>query len=279
MPSYNVVHLFGHVIKDPLIRKNEEAEPEYGLVYLNVIRAKRKVGDGKSFSKCDHPVIMSSNRDLLRKMEEWKENDLVFVKGVIETKTVKKTSICPNCNTKNRIDGELVYIEPIHLLKYAHAESSEEALRYLVDNAEFSNQVYLQGSLCVDPKKISPKEGLIVTQYQIAVQRAYKGIDGVDAKESGMIFPWVKSYGDNALYDRDHLHVNSEVMIDGFLQARNVERKAECAECGTKYNWQDKAMEVVPYITKYGWNCYTNEEVEKNKKKAADKAKKDLGLA
>lgn len=279
MASYNVVHLLGHVIKEPLIKKNDEGENEYGIAFLNVIRAKRKVGDGKSFSNCDRPVVMSANPDILAAMETWGENDIVLVKGVIETRSVKKTAPCEHCGTENKKDGELVYVEPIHTLKIASTESSEAALRFLVDNAEMSNQVLIQGRLCVNPKKLSPKEGLIVTQYQLAVRRTYKGVDGVDAKEDDDIFPWVKSYGENAVYDRNHLHVNSEVMIDGFLQARNVKRHDTCDECGKEYTWKDQAMEVVPYITKYVLNYYTEEDIKENKKKQAEQARKEMGIA
>ena len=79
----------------------------------------------------------------------------------------------------------------------------EEALQYLSTVREISNQDYILGTLCRDPKKISPKEGLIVTQYQIALNRKY--FIRSDPPSIKTDYPWVKSYGENAISDRKKL--------------------------------------------------------------------------
>ena len=147
------------------------------------------------------------------------------------------------------------------------------------------------GQLCRDPKKIKPKEGLIVTQYQIAMNRKYR--IATDPVESKSDYPWVKCYGQNAVNDYWRLHMGSEIYIDGCIQARSVQRHAFCGQatdvygkplfddyrnpiikkdslgnpagCGEQYDWKDRAMEIVPYATEYLSGFYSDEEIEEHK--------------
>lgn len=287
MARENLAFLRGAVIKKPLIIKKDDAYV-YALANINVGRAERKVGDGIKYMKCDNPPIMTRDEKIMREMETWEPNDIVDIKGVISSKHINKGSICPYCGKKNVFPGAFVFINPIYAEKIASCESDEKALEYLVEHREISNQVFLFGTLCRDPKKITPKRNLIVTQYQIAMNRKYRIPS--DPPEIKTDFPWVKSYGDNAVEDRNRLHVGSEVFIDGFLQARSINRKAICGQeiteagkgikdsdgnpmigigengeelgCGKAYEWKDRAMEIVPYDTEYIGDYYTDEEVE-----------------
>lgn len=286
MARENLVFLRGTVVKKPLVVK-KDGEYLYALANINVGRAYREVGDGIKFMKCDNPPIMTRDVDCIKEIETWNEYDIVDVKGVISSKHIKKGSVCPYCGEKNFFTGAFVFVNPIYIDKITSCASQQEALDYLVKHREISNQVFLFGTLCRDPKKIKPKKGLTVTQYQIAMNRKYR--IKTDPPEIKTDFPWVKSYGENAIEDHKRLHVGSEVFIDGFLQARSINRKAVCGSiidekgkviknedgslklrtdndgniigCGKTYEWKDRAMEIVPYGTEYIGEYYSDEEI------------------
>ena len=270
MSRHNLAFLTGAVIKAPIIHKNDEGDILYGMCNLNVVRGYRDVGDNKNFMKSDNPIIMSREPAILQEMEKWNENDIVYIKGVIASKSIKKTSICQHCGAKNTVDGTLVYINPIFAKQIKQFESSNEAISFLSSLREISNEVYVLGTLCRPPKKITPKEGLVVTQYQIALNRKY--FIRTDPPEIKADYPWVKSYGENALEDRKRLKTGAKVFIDGCLQARAVQRHIVCEECGQKYDWKDRALEIVPYETEYICGYNTDEDLAEQEMEAAKNA-------
>lgn len=280
MSRHNLAFLTGAVLKAPLIEKDEDGNFVYGWCMINVVRGFREVGDHKHFMKSDNPIIMSKDANILKNMETWKENDIVFIKGVVASKSIKKGNYCPHCGARMTTDGTLVYVNPIFSMKMEEFPTNEAALKYLSGLREISNQVFLLGTLCRDPKKISPKEGLIVTQYQIALNRKY--FIRSDPPEIKADYPWVKSYGENAVEDKKRLHTGSKVFIDGCLQARSVQKHAVCTECGEKYDWKDRAMEIVPYETEYIADYYTDEDLarmnEENTKSAYNSIFGDQGF-
>ena len=295
MARENLVFLRGSVAKDPTVVKNGE-DYLYAMVYVNVGRGTREVGDKRDYMKCDNPVIMTRDEQWVKEIETWHENDIVDIKGVIASKKIKKASFCPYCNTKNTNQGALVYISPIFAERICHLETQQECLQYIAAHREISNQIYVFGRLCNEPKKLTSKSGLVVTQYQIAMNRKWRiRTDPPDVKSD---FPWVKSYGANAMEDKKHLHMGSEVYVDGCLQARSILRHSVCGQmydekgkpmkdesgnpkirpnagCGKRYDWEDRAMELVPYEVEYVNDYYTDEDLknmeEEKKRKAMQK--------
>ena len=217
---------------------------------------------------------MSRDPNVIKEMAAWQQFDIVEIKGTIAAKAVGKSSFCQHCGAKNVAEGVIVYVNPIFAKKRGHFQTQDECLQYLTENREVSNMVFVFGTLCRDPKKISPKEGLTITQYQIALNRKFRIKE--DAPEIRADYPWVKSYGENAIADRKHLHVGSQVFIDGCLQARKVNRHTVCAVCGQRYDWADRAMELVPHDTEYIGNYYTEEEAEARQAQIA--SEKSVGL-
>ena len=302
MARENLAFLRGAVVKEPVVIRDDNGDYLYALATINVGRARRKVGDNLRYMRCDNPPIMTRDEECIKQMELWKPNDIVDVKGVISSKNIAKASHCSSCGVKNAAPGTLVFINPIHVEVIRSCETEKEALDYIVANGEISNQVFLFGTLCRDPKMIRPKKGLIVTQYQIAMNRKYR--IATDPPEIKTDYPWVKSYGENAIEDHKRLHVGSEVFIDGFLQARSVNRKAICGViydekgdvitddngvplsqvdergepigCGTKYEWKDRAMEIVPYDTEYIGDYYSDEEIEEIEEARKEQQLRDL---
>lgn len=259
MARHNHVSLLGVVQKKPAIEVDADGNYLRGIAFLRVTRGSRSVGDKRLVPKYDSPCIWTRDPEIVKKMSEWNLGDVVSVKGTVTTKSIMKGSVCSHCNQRNKNEGVLVYINPIHVLTVAHFDSDEDQIKYLQENSEISNEVQVIGTLVRDPKKITPKVGLIVTQYQIALNRKFR--IAADPPETKTDFPWVKAYGDNAISDREHLHTGSEIYVDGCIQSRRVNRHSTCAFCGEVYDWQDNAMEIVPFSTEYLTDYYTDEDI------------------
>ena len=60
------------------------------------------------------------------------------------------------------------------------------------------------------------------------------------------------------------------------LQTRDILRTTTCEECGTNYQWQDSAMEIIPYEVEYLQNFITTEEQEAQEKAETERANKLL---
>ena len=80
----------------------------------------------------------------------------------------------------------------------------------------------------------------------------------------------MKSQGENAESDAKFLMKGSSVLVEGFIQTREIIQRTTCEECGEMYDWNDRAMEIVPYSTEYLLNCRTIEEIEEMEKSAQD---------
>ena len=103
MARHNLVFLLGYVSLVQ-IHQTSSSEP-YALCYLTVARGPRKVGDNRMLMKCDNPLIMSRDPDIIREMSQWETLDVVEVKGMLAAKSVGKSSYCSNCGEKNIADG------------------------------------------------------------------------------------------------------------------------------------------------------------------------------
>lgn len=267
MARHNSISMTGAVLKAPFIKVDDDGNYKYSMCEIEVVRGNREVGDNKHFPKSENPRIISHDPVCVKEMASWKENDIVQIKGVIAVLNAKKSSFCTHCGEKNSAEGALVYVAPIFCFVLDHAETAEEAHKKIVEMREISNQINVIGTLCRDPKSVSPKEGLTITQYQIALNRKY--VIRSDPPEIRSDYPWVKSYGENAEKDLMYLHTGSEVFIDGLVQARSVQRHSVCAACGKEYTWKERVLEIVPYETEYLTNYYTEEEIAAKAKEEA----------
>ena len=294
MARINRVFLRGAVSKPPQVMKSDD-QFIYARVYVSVVRSRR----GEAYRNglvCDVPLIMTRDTACIREIDTWEVNDIVSIKGVFASRRIRKSSFCKNCGNKLQIPGVIMYINPIFCEKICHLETQQECLQYIAAHREISNQIYVFGRLCNEPKKLTSKSGLVVTQYQIAMNRKWRiRTDPPDVKSD---FPWVKSYGANAMEDKKHLHMGSEVYVDGCLQARSILRHSVCGQmydekgkpmkdesgnpkirpnagCGKRYDWEDRAMELVPYEVEYVNDYYTDEDLknmeEEKKRKAMQK--------
>lgn len=273
MARHNVTFLLGSVIKDFTVVKDASGEYRQGYGFLQTVRGPRKIEDNKHNVKADKPIIMSKEPEIVAKMESLTSGDIVMIKGMLSTRRMNKSSVCPHCGERNLVDGVMVYINPIYIKKVSHIDDPEEQYKYLVENREISNQVYCIGTLVRDPKMIETSNGLTVTQYQIALNRKFRV--RTDDPDKRADYPWVKAYGEVAKSDRNRLHINSEVYIDGCLQARKVQRHSICKGCSQNYDWADRAMEIVPFATEYLSDYYSDEEIAKITLERAEQSRKD----
>ena len=286
--------MLGAIIKPPLVVKHS-GHYVYAMAYITVARSEREVGDRRRYMKCDDPVIITRDPELIREIETWEVCDIVEVYGELRSRLIKKTTYCSFCNTQNQIPGALVYINPFSCEMRCHLDSVPDCIQYLAKHREVSNQLLTFGTLCRDPSSRKTREGLSYTQYQIILDRAASPAPSEPQPAS----PWVRSYGSNATSDLKRLHNGSEIFIDGCLQARSVNRHAICGQeydekgnpvfydngmpvlrvdedgevigCGERYDWKDRMVEIVPYETEYIGNYYTDEVLaEMEKKKAPD---------
>ena len=105
-------------------------------------------------------------------------------------------------------------------------------------------------------------------RYRLGVDRKYyiKTQSEITAD-----YPWVYSYGQQAEYDYSHLKMpqdgeqGSLVLVDGFVQYRDVEAKMVCDACGEPYTYHDIVTEFIPYSIEYLNNYITDEEIAKKR--------------
>lgn len=275
MAILNIADIEGIVLKsDKSVHANGVEEQ---VAAVAIIRGYRHIGDNRETVKIDQPIVMSRNPRIKDKMAQWHYGTVVRVKGLISTRLIKKSHKCPDCGTVDREEGVLVYIEPIYVENKFNLSSKDESLAYLNSIREISNCTYIEGVVCKTPKMIRPKQKLIVTQYQLAIDRKY--IVREDDPSIRKDYPWVKSYGQNAIVDKDRLHLGTSVTIDGCLQARNINRHAVCSACGLRYDWKDRALEIVPYETEYNSNFYSDTEVNENRQKRREDVLRNSNLS
>lgn len=122
----------------------------------------------------------------------------------------------------------------------------EEALGFLMERREMSNEIQLIGNLCADP--VSWQNGM-VTAYQLGVNRKFYLKD--DDPSTSTDYPYIRSMGQQADNDIEALHEGSLVLVDGFLKIRRFKRVTVCPYCSQKKEWTDKVLEVVPYSVEY----------------------------
>ena len=282
MARQNVNHLYARISKEPNFKRNEDGDIVLGMCYIQVVRGVRDARDGQHYIKYDKPLVMSREKEILDKMANWKKNDIVQVKGMIVTKQLKKASYCPYCTdeagdaTKNAVQGNLVYINPIHVTTIrSYGEDKKAAIEDILANREISNQVYVYGTLINDPKLFITKSKLRVTQYQIALNRHFRiRTDDANIKTD---WPWVKTYGEQAVEDKLRLRQSSDVVIDGYLQARTVQRGTVCKCCQKQYRWKDTCMEIVPFEVEYVKGTYlTDDDLKAEGKQNVDEIRAKL---
>lgn len=259
MAKENLSILYGYLNDKPKIYTDKEGNLKKALFSLTVIRRFNTLNLNVTNNiRYDCVLVKTSNVEHIKEIAKLKSKDMVFVKGVLATLNVKKITRCPNCNKEHISIGSQVYVEPIFIETRERNVQENEYISLLQNNNEISNILVCIGTLCREPAYYRDEEtGFNTIRYQLAVNRKYRVLE--DPAEKTTDYPWVKSFGNQAVKDCEKLHISSKILIDGCLQAREFLRKTEC-ECGEEYEWQDNTIEIVPYSIEYLSNCNMTEE-------------------
>ena len=154
-----------------------------------------------------------------------------------------------------------MYVQPIYLEKRETHISEDDYALVLKRRCEISNHALIIGTLCRDPEINRTINGTPITQYQLAIDRKCRVKE--DAVDNRADYPWVKSFGEQAEKDYETLRTGSVVFIDGAIQKRDIARTDFCNQCQKEYEWNDWAVEIVPYSIEYMRDFNTLEEIEK----------------
>lgn len=278
MARHNIVTLFAQVLGDPMISKNEETgEFQRGICYVATIRSNRENNLDEDVYRFDKPLIFTGNPDFAEQMSEWKPYDIVNIKGAITTKDINKKTTCKYCGGTNVQMGVLNCISPIYTSVCKTDLSEFESLEELKSYKEVSNQALLIGYVVGDIKYYHPEGSPYRTSlYQVAVNRKYYLKDDVAASRTD--YPFVRTFGMQANQDRQCLYQTSMILVDGYVQTKEFDRKKTCEHCDKDYEWTDNSMEVIGYAIEYLQNFKTPEDIEKEKSDDLIEIKKLLGL-
>ncbi len=250
MAKHNEVRLYGYCKERPEVLIDETTGDAVRCVFsLITIRGIRDFGENENFARLDSIRILTLNKRMIEIARKIEPNTMVEIKGTFNTRNINKAFICKHCHKKVSVRGSISFVNPIFIDKRERVQDENEALAYLKEKYELSNNATIIGVLCRDPKLFTLQNGTAITTYQMAVMRKYKLFD--ENTDNTVDFPWVKSYGKVALSDIQALKKGSYVFLDGVVQAREVIRRTECPSCGNENEWNEVVTEIVPYAVEY----------------------------
>lgn len=248
MSKINRVFLEGWVASDA--RVLDEDGHYKAMVLINVIANNRHTGDSDKILPKASIIVASYHKKSGEQIESLQENDFVSIKGVLTTMPVEKGACCPMCGERVTTLGQICYVSPICITKTGHAESAQEAYERLKDSnvKEVSNEIYIVGNVCSQPRTIENLKKITAAQYQIAAPRTYRLLESLNEDTD---YPWVKSYGKKAEEQLEKLQVGSQILVNGFLSPRHFTIDKDCPNCGANFSYDDKTLEIVPYEVEY----------------------------
>lgn len=256
MARENYVLLHGQIYKNASTMLDTEGNVKRVTLALKVIRRPFLTGEGQVAAgtlHIDYPIIITTDPVLTRIAADFKEGDMVDIRGVLTTREIKKIAYCPNGHEVSWL-GNFVFVTPIYICPRERGLSETDGLQLLRERAEISNVVMIIGTLCRDPilHEYEDRKGCMA-QYQIASNRRYHIRDGHEAERTD--YPWIKTVNKQALEDFAHLKTNSTVFINGAIQSREVERTITCEACGEEFLLKEAVAEIFPYSVEYLMNC------------------------
>lgn len=253
----NTVYLYGQLTRDAICYKDPSTQELLsGQIIMKTMRRTYATGEllVKGRMRIDYPVVYSRNEKLIREqILPLKKGDVVLVKGSLSTQETEKRFVCKECGYEMvKEEAVVVYVDPIHIKKFASALSAEEGFEEIKDNAEISNEIMIDGRLCREPIYYN-ENNIRNCQFQIAANRKRRIIE--DGPEKKADFPWVKAFGEMAEEISGVLHQSSVISICGGIETRSFEREIACKNCGKKFKRKEYATEIIPYLIDYGENC------------------------
>lgn len=257
MARENTVFLHGQINDTPKLYVKPDGSYLQAGFSMKVMRRPFLTGEGQQNTgvlRIDYPIVITKDADLMKTCSILKKGDMVDIKGVLTTRDVNKSYICPNGH-KNTQLGTSVFITPIFICRREIELSEEEGYNLLRQRSEISNNIMMIGTLCRDPVFYEQDNGSnsCMTQYQIASNRRYHIRDGHEEERTD--YPWVKTVGKQGKDDYAHLKTGSTIFINGAIQTREIERLMVCEECGEQFIKKEVASELFPYSVEYLKDC------------------------
>ncbi|MBQ7430276.1 single-stranded DNA-binding protein [Butyrivibrio sp.] len=275
MIRQNDVRFYGFVADKPKITMtNGTNELVRGMMHLAVIRSERFNGEnnvGADRIMYDYPIILTTDPEMIAKMQKLELYDIVEIKGSLVTRKITKHTYCSGecgCGARNDVEGNISFVMPLVMAKRNKEKGSytkNQAEAEIIENREFSNSIVILGNLCQDVTYFHEKN-IQTSTYQVATDRKY--VVQADSPDVTADYPLVRSYGRQAKKDSMCIHTGSTILIDGYLHTRRPQRTTLCESCGVEYQWADSVMEIIPFVTEYLAN-YTDYQTAK-----AEEAKK-----
>ena len=253
MARDNEVWLHGQIRDLPRIYINENGDPFRAYLFVRVLRRSMSIPGKEQTIQLDCPIIRTENPAILKQIIGSQSGDMLDIKGVLSSKDVIKSSICPECGQKNKITGSIVYITPIYICRRERALSDVDGFKLLKERNEISNTATIIGTLCKDPEFRTDQKKRFYAQYKIAINRRYRIKE--DSENEKVDYVYVKTYGTAARIAAKRLHENSTVMLKAYLQTRDITRTSVCEHCGAEYDWSESVTELVPYYTGFISDC------------------------
>lgn len=276
MGRLNDTRLFGYMVdKAQIALDNETGKSIRAMFHLAVIRSTRFSGENLHMTDkimYDWPIILSTDPEMIAKIEKLEKYDIVDIKGTFVTKKIIKNAYCKGengCNACNKVDGNICYIMPIALAKRnreGDIYTEKQAMQEVIANREFSNNIHLIGNLC-NPVNYFHDDSVQTSVFQVATDRKY--VVTSDNSDIHADFPIIRSYGKQAKKDSICLQKGSTIVIDGYLHTRNFPRKTICSSCGNEFEWKDCTTEIIPFVEEYVAGYIDYETALKNEKQKA----------
>lgn len=252
----NKVMLYGEIMgrddkaMEPKFKTNAEGQFVRCQMMLRTVKRIYTENGGTGVPRYQYPIVRTENPEMIEKMKAYKPGDILQVtKGVLCAVNVRKASTCPVCGCRNERIGLSLYVEPIYMERREGNVPSDQVLGYLTSHSEISNNVSVMGHVAADPHERFSMEGLRSVQTPIVIKRKYRIKN--DSPDKVNDYFLMKSYGQQAQNDLDHLITGSGIYVDGFIQTRNYSKVEICKECSQEYETEDRATEIVPYSTEY----------------------------
>ena len=245
MATHNQIRIVGFLKNNPQII-NPDKEGETKILFL--VRTIHRDIDGYNGMQFQDIMIYYDGTELMSKMMNLVQFDLIDIKGVFNILSLNKLSTCDGCGNKNiKYNGTSTFVYPISITKLNGMQTAYDHDKEL-------------------PERILEKHFKEVSNQALGVDRKYY------IKTQGDItadYPWVYSYAQQAERDFVHLKQGTLILVDAFIQNRKVKNRMTCQLCGKEYVFDDAATEFVPYSIEYLSDYITDEEIAMNERKIA----------
>lgn len=250
--AINDVRLFGQLMQNPKYYKKKNAEEPYRMTLSVKTMSRYLNSTDRTKIMYDEIVVMSKSPEMIMyAAKELRSNDIVYIKGMLCTTDVKRRFICSNCEETIEENGFTCYVHPIKIVKMFSGISNEDGNILIQDNAEVSNEVILDGSVCSEIHYIEERD---YAYYKLAVKRSFHILE--DDAEKRTDYPAINTYHDQARNDSICAHKGTRMNVRGAIRVRGIKRKIICPYCGNEEELEYRVLEVVASNVNYtaNWN-------------------------